>query len=83
MATVLSPLYDEVLDFLLSAPTPEQVAAFHASGTTQARVDYLLERNRSGVMSPEEKAELDEFMRVEHFVRMLKIRALQKLTPSS
>jgi hypothetical protein len=29
-------IQDEVLDFLLSSPTPKQIIAFHASDTAQA-----------------------------------------------
>jgi len=72
--------YDEVYDFLLSAPSPEAVLAFRPSAETQERVHYLLEANRSGTLSSEEQAELDEFSSVEHFVRMLKIRAEKKLS---
>ena len=75
MDATRSTPYDEVYDFLLSAPSPEAVIAFHPSDETQARVRYLLEANRSGTLSPTDQAELDEFSSVEHFVRMLKIRA--------
>lgn len=72
--------YDEVYDFLLSAPSPEAVIAFRPSEVTLERVRYLLDANRSGTLNTAEQAELDEFSSVEHFVRMLKIRAEQKLT---
>ena len=80
MNATRSTPYDEVYDFLLSAPSPEAVMAFRPSEETQARVRYLLEANRSGTLSADEHAELDEFSSVEHFVRMLKIRAQQKLS---
>jgi len=38
-----------------------------------------LERNRQEMLSSEERAELDEFTRMNHFMNMLKIRARQKL----
>ena len=72
--------FDEVYDFLLSVPSPEDVIAFRPSEETQARVRYLLDANRNSTLSSEESAELDEFSRVEHFVRMLKIRAEKKLS---
>nr|AUN37646.1 hypothetical protein [uncultured bacterium] len=80
MDATRSTPYDEVYDFLLSAPSPEAVIAFHPSEQTQARVRYLLDANRNGVLSATEQAELDEFSSVEHFVRMLKIRAQKKLS---
>jgi len=70
---------DEVLDFLTSTPTPEQIIAFRPSETTQARIRYLLDANRSGTLTAEEKTELDDFAEIEHWMRSLKIRARQKL----
>jgi hypothetical protein len=70
---------DEVYDFLISAPTPEQIIAFRPSQPIQERMSYLLDANRAGVMTPEERAELDEFMKIEHFMRGIKLRAMQKI----
>lgn len=74
----LSP-FEEVYDFLLSTPTPEQIIAFRPSKATQSHIHELLESNREGNLTAEDQAELDEFSRVEHFVRMLKARARMKL----
>lgn len=82
MAVAPSPVYAEVYEFLLAAPTPEQVIAFHASPTTQERVRVLLDANREQTLTAEQEAELDEFERVNHFVSMLKIYARQHLNDS-
>lgn len=79
MAVAQSPIYDEVYKFLVSAPTPQQIIAFHASDTTQERVRELLAANRENRLSTEEQLELDEFERVNHFVSMLKLYARQQL----
>ncbi len=79
MAIAQSPAFDEVYEFLLSAPTPQDVIAFRPSAPTQSRINTLLERNKEGDLTSDQQAELDEFLRVEHFVRMLKIKAQQKL----
>ncbi len=71
--------YDEVYDFLLRSPTPEQVIAFRPSEATQTRVRTLLDANKAQGLSEMETAELDEFLKLEHFMRMLKIRARQRL----
>jgi hypothetical protein len=76
---VHSKVLDEVLDFLLSSPTVHQIAEFHLSDESDTRVEYLLEANRKGTLTPEERAEIEEYLRLEHFVRMLKIRAYAKL----
>jgi uncharacterized protein YbgA (DUF1722 family) len=75
-------LFDEVLDFLASTPTPEQIIAFHASEKLQLRAQYLLEQNRAGVLTPAEQSELDSFLEMDYFVTMLKVRAKQKLASS-
>lgn len=72
--------YDEVYDFLTSEPTPQQIVEFRPSETTQERVRYLLESNREGKLTQQETAELEEFGKVEHLMRMLKLTARQKLT---
>ena len=72
-------LFAEVIDFLASTPTPEQIVAFKPSDQLEQRLSYLLEQNRQDVLTAEERNELDEFLRMNHFMNMLKIRARQKL----
>jgi hypothetical protein len=43
---------DEVLDFLVSTPTPQQIIGFHASEAAQLRLRYLLEANHNGTLTP-------------------------------
>lgn len=74
---------DEVLDFLLSAPTPEQVIALRPSETTQERLRYLLDGNRKETLNDAERAQLDAYLQLEVFVRRLKLRAREKLADSS
>lgn len=72
-------IQDEVLTFLLSAPTPQQIIAFHASDTAQLRLRELLDANRNGTLSPSEEAELEEASQLNHFVILLKAKARQVL----
>ncbi len=72
-------LFDEVLDFLASSPTPEQIIAFQPSEALQERVRYLLDANRDSELTANERDELDEFSRLNHFMSMLKIRARRRL----
>lgn len=78
-ATQGTSVWDEVVDFLLTSPTPQQIIDFHASEATQMRVRYLLDKNRNGVLTDAEKAEMEELSRVNHFVILLKARTHQKL----
>ena len=71
-------LFSEILDFLASTPTPERIIAFKPSDQLEQRLSYLLEQNGEDVLTAEERRELDEFLRMNHFMNMLKIRARQK-----
>lgn len=79
MAQEVVTLFDEVLDFLASTPTPEQIIHFHPSEVSQLRLRDLLDRNQSAALTAEERAELDEFSRLNHLMSMLKIRARKRL----
>jgi hypothetical protein len=75
-----SPVYLEIIDFIAAGTTPEAVAQFQPSAEAQRRVFELIEREKEQALSPEERAELDHFMELEHILRMAKARAQQILT---
>ena len=77
------PVYFELLDFIAGGTTPEDVANFRPSVAAQARVSELMERERQATLTPEETAELDEFMHLEHLLRMAKAKARLKLAHKS
>ena len=72
-------IQDEVLSFLLSAPTPQEIIEFHASQAAQERLRTLLEANREGTLSEAERAELEEASQMNHFMIRLKAKAHQAL----
>ena len=72
-------LFSEIIDFLAPTPTPEDIIAFKPSDRLEQRLSDLLERNRQDALTAEGRAELDEFLRMNHFMNMLKIRAREKL----
>ncbi|MBC7811623.1 MAG: hypothetical protein H7175_10775 [Burkholderiales bacterium] len=74
-----STIMDEILDFLMSAPTLQQIIDFQVSETTQLRVRYLLDQNRNGHLTAEENAELDEISKFNHLLILLKARVHKKL----
>jgi hypothetical protein len=74
-------IYDDLLDLLAESVQAERVLAFQLSAAKQARLDALLDKNRDGTLTAEERAELDAYERFEHVVRLLKARVLQKLGP--
>lgn len=78
-AIQITSALDEVLDFLVSSPTPQQIIEFHASDELQARVRYLLEKNQAVLLTVEENKELEQISQMNHLMRMLKIKARDKL----
>ena len=78
MATIGQPaIYDDLLDLLSGGVERERMLGFRLSEPQQARLDRLLENSREGTLTAEEAAELDDFERFEHLVRMLKARSLR------
>jgi hypothetical protein len=78
-----SPLPQEVfrylLDFLVSNPSPEAVLNFKPTPEMQERISELLEKNRSGELTPAESTEMNEYVRSDSFISLLKARAFKDL----
>ena len=67
--------YDEVIDFLAAGVTPSALIAFRPSAATRARVAELIRREKNEGLTPEEAAELDDYIQLEHLMRLAKARA--------
>lgn len=65
-------IYRYILDFIASGPTPQQILDFRPTPAMQDRLRSLVDRARSGDLTPSEQAELDEYERIEHIIVMLK-----------
>ena len=74
-----SPAYFEIIEFIAAGTTSEAVAHFLPSPEAQRRVAELIDREKQEGLSPEEVAELDHFMELEHILRMAKAKARQIL----
>jgi len=72
-------LFDEILDFLASTPTPEKIIAFEPPEALQQRLSHLLDQNKRDALSAEERSELDEFLRMNRFMSRLKLHSRKKL----
>lgn len=68
-----------ISNFLGSAPTLEEIVAFKLPEALEERALELLARNRSGKLTDNERAEMDEFTRMGHFMNMVKLQARLKL----
>ncbi len=71
---------NEILDFLLTQPTPDQVIALRASDAAQARLRFLLDGSRNMTLNDGERAELETYLQLDNLVTRLKVRARLKLS---
>lgn len=69
---VTYPIFQELIDFLATRPTSEQIIAFRIAPKAQARLAYLLEKNREEELTVEESAELDWYEYVHEIMTRLK-----------
>ncbi|MEA5420501.1 hypothetical protein VB712_14810 [Spirulina sp. CCNP1310] len=75
-------IYRHILDFLISQPTPEEIANFRPTPAMQNRLTYLLERNNNQTLTPQEHQELNEYEKIEHLIILLKSGNLPYLIPN-
>jgi hypothetical protein len=68
-------VYQEVLDFLIKSPIPQDIVNFKVSQQAQTRLQTLLDKNRESTLNPMEIAELDVYEQLEHLMILLKARA--------
>ena len=68
--------YEEVVDFIAAFGTsPDGIIAFRPSTDVKARVGYLLDREKTAGLSPDEESELEHYSQLEHLMRLAKARA--------
>ena len=72
--------YEELVDFIAGGSTPQEVANFQPSETTKARASDLLHRSKNEGLTKEEKEELEQFLDLEHIMRLAKAKARLRLT---
>ena len=65
----------EVTQFLVGRPTHDEIAAFHPSAEVTERFYELQELEQSRPLSDDEREEIETYMYIEHFIRMLKAEA--------
>jgi hypothetical protein len=74
--------YDEFVDFIAGGNTPESVIDFRPSEATKALVADLIRRQKTESLSQDETAELNQYLVIEHLMRLAKARARQRLQRS-
>ena len=73
------PFYEDVLEFLASGPSSQQVVEYRPSATAQHRFSALLEANRQRVLSLEEQEELDHYIQMDRMLSLLKAKSYKRL----
>jgi len=70
----------DVLELLAALPSPQEILNLRPSARLSARVAELVEKSRSGEMTPLDKEDWDRYEYLEHLVRIAKAAAQLKLT---
>lgn len=72
-------IFEEIMEFMVSSPTPEDIIAFKPSSQLEDRLTELLTKNKQDALTEDEQDELNAFLQIIHFMNMLRIRARQKI----
>ena len=67
--------YDEIVDFLAAGTTSDGLLLFRPSKESALRVSELLQLEKNGGITSAEKVELDDYLHLEHLMRLTKARA--------
>ena len=72
-------VYDEMIDFITSVPRPEEIVSFSPSEASQLRLEDLQFKRREEGLTEDELHELEQFVMVEHIMRIAKVKAKKRL----
>lgn len=73
--------YQEIISFLISQPTSQQIVDFKISNHSQQRLQALLQKNREGALSRQDRDELDLHEQLDALMGLLKVEAFSKHKP--
>lgn len=74
-----SQLLSRVIDVLSDFPSPEAVMDLQTNAAEELRLEELAAKNEAGMLTFEEKIELEHYRVAEHMVRVAKARAYSRL----
>jgi hypothetical protein len=77
----MATAYEEFIEFIAGGTTPESVIAFQPSEAARTRVAELIRRQKGEGLSQDDTAELNQYLQLEHVMRLAKARARQRLLP--
>ena len=79
LRTEATAVASELIHFLSTGPSAQDVLDFHISDERQERMQRLLALNESGLLSAKENAEIDELIEIERVVVALKVQIAGEL----
>lgn len=82
-SAIPAEVYRYILEFLAQSPSPQEIVDFKLAPATQERIRELLEKNRERELTTEESTELDNYERLNRFVRKFKLQAMKGLRATS
>jgi hypothetical protein len=80
---MLNRAYEEVIDFIAQTSSPGKLLAFRPSAESKERVYHLINQEKSGSLTPDERSELHHYLQLEHLMRLAKARAEGFQSPSN
>jgi len=75
----VAPAYKEIVDFIATGTTPQDLVVFHPSEAAKERVADLIHREKTTGLTAEETTELNHYLQLEHLMRLAKARARHHL----
>lgn len=66
---------DELVDFLVGNIPSAKLAGFHSSEDARHRIWSLIEKEKQSGLLPEEKLELEDYLKLEHLLVLAKAKA--------
>ncbi|AQG78940.1 hypothetical protein [Spirosoma montaniterrae] len=69
--------YATLVDFMLANISPEKVLSFRVSEEVHDYFYSLLDKEKNGTATPDEVETINNFMNVEHIMRLAKAKAKQ------
>ena len=72
----LMPASEEIINMLAQAPN---ILEFNPSEIARGRVWELVDREKQGVLTDDEKYELEHYAQIEHLMRLVKAHAHKRL----
>lgn len=72
---IMTKAHEEIIRFIAAGSTSQQVASFQPSNEVRERVEALIRKEKNDGLLPEEARELDDFLQLEHLMRLAKAKA--------